>query len=198
MSELDPKDLVRALNELADLPTRQHTPRPSGGRVSDMETIGGDGCWCGGAKNHGWPGKADGEPHPRSEESIHGTSAGTYYHHRRGEPACAKCRAHHAALQARIRAERKTRLDAGEDLPVPHGTLGGHTNWGCNCVYCRQAQAANQKKKRLERRARLIANPNIVDHGKASTYINWMCRCEPCREANRAKAREMRERRNKA
>lgn len=26
---------------------------------------GGGGCWCGQSYGHDWPGKADGEPHPR-------------------------------------------------------------------------------------------------------------------------------------
>lgn len=69
MIELHPeRDLVRALNEKAFGPDRE---RPGRGGVKH---VGGEDtdrmaslhhCWCGQVTDHGWPGKADGAPHPR-------------------------------------------------------------------------------------------------------------------------------------
>jgi len=35
----------------------------TGPRDTPLGSLGG--CWCGEKKNHDWPGKADGAPHPR-------------------------------------------------------------------------------------------------------------------------------------
>lgn len=37
-----------------------------GGAKQDLRTIAGPGCWCGEPNGHDWPGRAEGEPHPRS------------------------------------------------------------------------------------------------------------------------------------
>lgn len=58
---MNPVDLVKTLNEQADLP---RFPHRSGPRIKSMPVLSGDGCWCGARQGHGWPGKADGAPHP--------------------------------------------------------------------------------------------------------------------------------------
>jgi hypothetical protein len=46
-------------------------------RVGDDEVlrvIGMPLCWCGDEKNHDWPGRADGAPHPRKDRTVDGNS----------------------------------------------------------------------------------------------------------------------------
>lgn len=35
------------------------------GTGEGLRVISGDGCWCGEPFGHDWPGKSDGEPHPK-------------------------------------------------------------------------------------------------------------------------------------
>jgi hypothetical protein len=47
----------------------QDRPRPltdTAWREARMKAIGTWYCWCGRQRPHEWPGKADGEPHPRA------------------------------------------------------------------------------------------------------------------------------------
>ena len=63
MSEMDPTDLVRILNEQAGFPPR---PDLRGGSANAGPVIAVlDSCWCGQHYRHDWPGKEDGAPHPR-------------------------------------------------------------------------------------------------------------------------------------
>lgn len=65
MRELDPADLVRALN--GDDPREDE--RSQGTRTKDLPTIGVlEDCWCGRPKGHDWLGKEDKAPHPRYPE----------------------------------------------------------------------------------------------------------------------------------
>lgn len=48
----------------------QTRPRRAGGAYAEgtgpLDTpLAGNGCWCGEPKDHDWPGKDDGAPHPR-------------------------------------------------------------------------------------------------------------------------------------
>jgi hypothetical protein len=60
-----------SIERRTDLP--QDRPRPltdaqwAAGRLG---VIGGGSCWCGDVWPHDWPGKADGEPHPRHAEPV--------------------------------------------------------------------------------------------------------------------------------
>ena len=66
MNELDPTELVRTLNEQGDFdrfPCR--ATKGGSASVGYEQTIAMDLCWCGQAKDHDWPGKDDGGPHPR-------------------------------------------------------------------------------------------------------------------------------------
>lgn len=67
MKEMDPIDLVHALNEQVDLPTRMDRPRfiQQGGSKQDLRVLSQDECWCGRPNNHDWMGKDFGAPHPR-------------------------------------------------------------------------------------------------------------------------------------
>lgn len=45
----------------------QNRPRPvtdAQRREDALEVIGSGDCWCGRQFDHGWPGRADGRPHP--------------------------------------------------------------------------------------------------------------------------------------
>jgi len=57
-------DLTRALAERVFGPA---PARPNGGRpLPPSATLGHPRtCWCGQESGHDWPGKADGDPHPR-------------------------------------------------------------------------------------------------------------------------------------
>jgi hypothetical protein len=39
--------------------------RLRGGAAQDLRVISSSGCWCGKDYGHDWPGRSDGEPHPR-------------------------------------------------------------------------------------------------------------------------------------
>lgn len=68
---------------------------------------------------------------------------------------------------------------------VPHGTVGGYTNWKCRCEPCSVAHSRKLKAGKADRKARLDADPTVVEHGRVATYSGWGCRCEPCRTASR-------------
>jgi hypothetical protein len=68
MKELDPVDLVRALNEASDLPGyAQNSHMGGSASVGPRDTLGGlsGECWCGRVDGHDWAGKDRGYPHPR-------------------------------------------------------------------------------------------------------------------------------------
>jgi hypothetical protein len=46
---------------------KEASPRGSG-TGERLRPIAAGGCWCGKEYDHDWPGKADGEPHPREEK----------------------------------------------------------------------------------------------------------------------------------
>jgi hypothetical protein len=60
MRELDPSDLVRALNG----GDARDSERSYGSRTV-IDSIGGEDCWCGRPRDHDWLGKDEGAPHPR-------------------------------------------------------------------------------------------------------------------------------------
>lgn len=67
---MDPKDLVRELNDQSDVRDRASRRRPVGGSASvtykDTDAMANlDNCWCGRPVNHDWLGKDEGAPHPR-------------------------------------------------------------------------------------------------------------------------------------
>lgn len=55
-----------SIERQSDLP--QDRPRPVTGaqrREAALKVTGGGTCWCGQERDHDWPGKDDGTPHPR-------------------------------------------------------------------------------------------------------------------------------------
>lgn len=62
---------------------------------------------------------------------------------------CGDCRAAHAAYERGGR-DRRALLPAQQ---IPHGTRGGHLNYGCSCGPCRQANAAYIREYNARRRA---------------------------------------------
>lgn len=69
MRELDPKDLVRELNEQSDLTHWPEIPGPGGSKnITSEDGISVGGCWCGRPWPHDWLGRKDGAPHPRYPE----------------------------------------------------------------------------------------------------------------------------------
>jgi hypothetical protein len=62
---------LSSIERRTDLP--QDRPRPltdDQRRVAAMQALGSLGtwdCWCGMERDHDWPGKDDGKPHPRRE-----------------------------------------------------------------------------------------------------------------------------------
>lgn len=67
---------LSSIERKTDLP--QDRPRPVTGtqrRETALKVIGTWSCWCGQQRDHDWPGRGDGEPHPRgraeAETGVH-------------------------------------------------------------------------------------------------------------------------------
>lgn len=64
----EPRQAVSEVRGLDEYEPRDWRARKTnqGGSKLDLPTIAAGGCWCGDAQGHDWPGKPDGQPHPRS------------------------------------------------------------------------------------------------------------------------------------
>ena len=62
---------LSSIERVTDLP--QDRPRPltdTQWREARLEVTGTWDCWCGELRDHDWPGKDDGKPHPRREQEV--------------------------------------------------------------------------------------------------------------------------------
>lgn len=79
------------------------------------------------------------------KQAVCGTRAGYI---RRGETACAACRA------ANLLDHQDRRQDGLPADDPRHGTVNGYSNYGCKCGPCKQAGAADNRRRRERRSAR--------------------------------------------
>jgi len=103
---------------------------------------------------------------------------------------CATC---HEGCRRRNRVRRRLRRRREACLRsagLPHGTVTGHTQWGCPCEACAAAYLSRCKLKNRERnkRARLVLlqQTDRIVHGTRAGYRDFNCRCAPCKAANSA------------
>lgn len=125
---------------------------------------------------------------PVPEGTKHGIYTYTSYGCR-----CDVCKAAHAVNTKRRRERQKERGGTyavankprieyfrahPEEIPAhAHGTLNGHTNYGCLCEECKVAWREYCQGAKERRASRPI--PEHV-HGTDNGYGNYRCRCERC------------------
>lgn len=81
-----------------------------------------------------------------------GTRAAYVRHLRHGE-RCDECREANNAAQREATANRKRRLESGEEPPGGHGNIYTYSNWQCRCDECREAWSDEMRRQAQRRRA---------------------------------------------
>ena len=81
-----------------------------------------------------------------------GTRSAYMRHLRHGE-RCEECRKANAAAQRVGNANRKRRLEAGEEPPGGHGNIYTYNNWMCRCDECCAAWSDEMRRKAQRRKA---------------------------------------------
>ena len=136
------REAVEALRrEIAEYAS-EHTPRQASERYEvDHSAVS---RWC---KKFG----IDLSHHNRPLAPC-GTRAAYVRHLRHGE-RCDECREANNAAQRADKANRKLRLDAGEQPPGGHGNIHTYNNWMCRCDECREAWSDEMRRRAQRRRA---------------------------------------------
>jgi hypothetical protein len=112
---------------------------------------------------------------------LHGTQS-KYSHGCR----CDECRRAHADHQGNLVQGHR------ENPPswIPHGTIGGYSNYACRCRACTSAWADYCYGAKKRRKGTLAADD--PRHGTVNGYGNYGCRCQPCKDAHNAARKALR------
>jgi hypothetical protein len=82
---------------------------------------------------------------------------------------CPRCREAHRRRHKRLRDERAARARADASV-VPHGTVGGYSNWDCRCDRCRHIWSLNLARQSYHRKVAAGREPSPFEERAAREF----------------------------